>query len=94
VEIAWETPQGDTGAGTGEAFSDDAGTFWFFRPDNREVALKVLDGRLINGHFWVFFGSLSNVGYRVRVTDTETGDFRDYENPAGTLTSRADLAAF
>ena len=61
---------------------------------NVELAVKVLDGRSVNGHFWVFFGALSDVGYSVTVTDTETGAQRVYQNLHGTLASVADTSAF
>ncbi len=73
---------------------DDTGAFWFFSPSNTELLVKILDGRGINGHFWVFYGSLSDVSYDIRVTDTQTGDVRVYTNPAGTLASHADTEAF
>ena len=56
--------------------------------------MKVLDGRLVNGHFWVFYGALSDVHYMVNVTDTQTGVTVSYENPQGTLASVADTNAF
>ena len=72
----------------------DTGYFWFFDSANVELVIKVLDGRGINGHYWVFYGALSNVGYTVTVTDTQTGTVRSYENPSGTLASSADTSAF
>ena len=56
--------------------------------------LKVLDGRTLNGHFWVFYGALSNVGYTITITDTETQTVKTYVNPEGTLASVADTEAF
>ena len=52
----------------------DTGYFWFFDDANVELVVKVLDGRSVNGHFWVFFGALSDVGYSITVTDTATGE--------------------
>jgi hypothetical protein len=72
----------------------DTGSFWFFSPNNVELVIKVVDGRTFNGFFWVFYGALSNVEYTVTVTDTLTGVVKTYENPAGTLASVADTAAF
>lgn len=72
----------------------DTGNFWFFTPNNIDVVVKVLDGRAFNGKFWVFVGSLSNVGYTVTVTDTANGAVRTYTNPQGTIGSIADTAAF
>jgi hypothetical protein len=34
----------------------DTGYFWFFEDTNVELVVKVLDGRAINGHTWVFYG--------------------------------------
>ena len=53
----------------------------------------MLDGRAINGHFWVFFGALSNVEYSIGVTDTETGQTRTYTNPLGEFASVGDTEA-
>ncbi len=94
VEVAWELPGGEAGAGQAVPLTDDTGAFWFFGPDNLELMVKVLDGRALNGHFWVFFGALSDVEYTVTVTDTATGATRSYTNPAGTMASQADTTAF
>jgi len=56
--------------------------------------VKVLDGRPINGTFWVFSGALSNVEYTITVTDTTTGAVKTYFNPSGQLASVADTSAF
>jgi hypothetical protein len=72
----------------------DSGAFWFFQPSNIELVVKVLDGRTVNGHFWVFYGALSDVGYTITVTDTATGQSKTYTNPEHTLASRADTEAF
>ncbi len=74
--------------------TDDAGTFWFFREANVELMVKVLDGRPVNDHFWVFAGAMSNVHYEIDVTDTITGTTRTYPNPQGRLASLADTEAF
>ena len=50
VQATWWTAEGASGmAGTAEHATDDSGLFWFFRPDNWEVLIKVLDGCSING---------------------------------------------
>ena len=94
VEIAWKDFSGRTGAGQASALTGDTGTFWFFGPENIEVAVKVLDGRAGNGHWWVFFGALSNVEYTMTVTDTATGARKTYRNPKGRFASVGDTAAF
>ena len=50
--------------------SDESGMFWFFNSTNIELVVKTLDGRQLNGHYWLFFGALSNVEYWVTVRDT------------------------
>jgi Metallo-peptidase family M12/Fibronectin type III domain len=89
VEVEWENPHSEGDHGVGHVFagleSDPSGHFWFFTPDNLELSVKILDGRPVNGHFWVFWGGLSDVGYTIHVTDTESGESHDFENPPLTL---------
>ena len=70
-----------------------SGFFWFFNEQNIELAVKVLDGRGLNGQYWVFYGALSNVEYTVTVTDTNNGNQAIYTNEAGTLCGQADTEA-
>jgi ELWxxDGT repeat protein len=95
VEAQWRSFDGTTGTGKAVPLNGgDTGYFWFFGPENVEVVLKVLDGRAVNGKFWVFYGALSNVEYTLTVTDTETGRVKIYHNPSGRLASGADVDAF
>ncbi len=93
VEASWMV-SGRTGAGRAVPLTADTGGFWFFGAENVEVVLKVLDGRPVNQHRWVFYGALSDVEYHLTVTDTETGLTRRYVNPAGQLASVADTTGF
>jgi hypothetical protein len=63
--------------------SDEAGTFWFFAPDNTELTVKVLDGCVPSAHWWVFVSSASTVEYEVVVTDTTSGHVKTYRNELG-----------
>jgi ELWxxDGT repeat protein len=94
VEAVWRDFQGAEGAGVAVPLTADTGTFWFFNAANVEVIVKVLDGRGVNGHQWVFYGALSNVEYMLTVTDTVTGAVRRYYNPLGWLGSLGDTEAF
>jgi ELWxxDGT repeat protein len=94
VEASWTDFAGHSGSGVAVGLTGDTGYFWFFAPSNVEVVIKVLDGRAINGKFWVFYGALSSVEYTLKVTDTLTGAVRTYHNPSGQLASFADTSAF
>jgi hypothetical protein len=74
--------------------SADSGYFWFFSPSVVEVVAKVVDGRPLNGRFWVYYGALSNVEYTLTVTDTVTGSSIPYHNPSGRFASVGDIDAF
>ena len=60
-----------------------SGVLWFFRPDNWEMLIKVLDGCSINQRFWVLAAATTDVGYELRVRDTSTGRVASYTNPLG-----------
>ncbi|MCP4569603.1 MAG: hypothetical protein GY841_18655, partial [FCB group bacterium] len=96
VEVTWRNQHagGVEGPGRATAGTDDSGYFWFFDADNLELAVKLLDGRGVNGRFWFFYGGLSDVEYWITVTDTETGESRTYHNPPGEICGGADVSAF
>jgi hypothetical protein len=95
ARVSWRNPYtGETGTGKTLPLTGDTGAFWFFSPDNLELMIKVLDGTPVNGHFWVYYGALSNVEYTVSVTDTLTGTVKTYHNEPFQLASRADVSAF
>ena len=94
VRARWETADG-AGDATAWPLTADTGLYWFFGRNNVEMVIKVLDGCEINGHRWVFAGGLTDVAVTMTVTDTETGEVRPYENPAGTpFQPIQDLKAF
>lgn len=92
IEVEWKDFQGNMGVGQAVPLTSDTGYFWFFDDDNVELIIKVLDGRTLTGHWWIFYGALSSVEYRITVTDTETGSTKTYFNPSGNLGSRADTS--
>jgi hypothetical protein len=94
VEVEWRDFAGGSGFGIAAPLTADTGTFWFFEAANTELIVKVLDARAINGHFWVYYGALSNVEYTLRITDTATGVQRTYRNPSGEFASLGDVEAF
>ncbi len=84
VKAQWWRPKGASGAGLAVPESTvDSGLFRFFDSRNWEVLIKVLDGCANNGHMWVLGASTTDLGYRISVTDTVTGERRQYENEPG-----------
>jgi hypothetical protein len=75
------------------ALTPDSGYYWFFAPDNVELVVKVLDGRAVNGHYWVFYGGLTDVGFVLEVVDTETGARRTYRKDPGEMASAGHTKA-
>ena len=94
IEVAWTDFEGNTGVGYQSELTGDTGTFWFFTPNNIELVVKALDGRTINGNWWLFYGSLSNVQYEITVTDTMTDETKVYTNDLGNFGSVGDTEAF
>jgi hypothetical protein len=73
---------------------------WFSLPvftgseENPEVFVKILDGRSVTGHFWVFHAGLTDLGYVLSVTDTMTGEARNYRKEAGTACGGFETSHF
>jgi hypothetical protein len=104
VDVDWQDAAGG-GSGYAKPLSDESGYFWFFEPGNVELTVKVLDGRAINGHFWVFIASMTDVGFTMVVTDTANQGFcpltgptscptRTYVNPPSKNQNFIDVTAF
>ncbi len=94
VEVLRES-NGELGPGSVVPFSAaDSGLFSFFGPDNWELLVKVLDGCVLNGHYWVYSAATTDVRYVLTVTDTRTGIGARYENQAGKpAPARTDVKA-
>lgn len=78
VQVFWRTMQPREGLGTAVPITADGGWYWFFRPGNPEVFVKVLNGCTVNGFFWVFAGGMTDVETRLTVLDTATGAIETY----------------
>lgn len=98
IQAHWKdhNREGVYGLGTAVSVdvSDESGMFWFFSSSNIELVVKALDGTGVNGHFWVFFGALSDVEYWVTVRDTAGGRRRTYHNPPAENCGQSDITAF
>ena len=78
VRVHWSNPRdGSSGTGHARKLARDSGAFWFFTPDNLEVTVKVVDGRALNGHWWVFIASMTDL--RLEIETRQLGGV-----PAGT----------
>ena len=84
VEADWVTGTGASGKGHAVKLTDDSGYFWFFNPENVELLTKVLNACNPFGRHWVFAAGLTNVRVVLKVTDTQTGNVKFYENSQGT----------
>lgn len=94
ASVTWSAPDGRTGTGHPVAAASNTQGFSFFTQDNVDLSVKVLDGRALNGKFWVFYGSLTNVQFTLTVKDTQTGAQKTYMNNQGLNSSVADTSAF
>jgi hypothetical protein len=67
--------------------SDNSAYAWFYDGSNVEVTTKILDGRALTGHFWVFIASMTDRPFIVTITDLHTPAFcvdsASAEPPAG-----------
>jgi hypothetical protein len=81
VELEWQNQfNGTSGTGRSLARSDAAGFFSFGDPSNLELMVKLLDfGDVVK----VFWGQLTNLRYRLIVTDLKTGQAKTYQNTPG-----------
>ena len=72
-----------SGQGTAVAMTADTGYFWFFSSTNVEMVVKVLGACVINSHYWVFAGGLTNTAVTLTVTDMQTGAVKPYTTTLG-----------
>ena len=66
---------GSTIVGRSAGWSSDKGVLYsLFDSDNPEALVKVLDGRSVNGHWWLDLAVTSDLHTATRVTHRDTGD--------------------
>lgn len=101
VAVHWKISGGPEGVGVPVQLTRESGYFWFFDHDNIEVTAKILDGRLVNGHFWVFLSSLTSLETEITVTRCPNGPSsgapcltKTYVQPEGHNLSIIDLSTF
>ena len=96
VRINWWNGEGQNGtARVVHAGTNASGLFRFFHQTNWEVLVKLLDGCPHSAYIWFFGAATTDFGYRIVVTDTVTGGFREYENePGQPAPAITDVVAF
>lgn len=101
VRVEWSTPDGALrGEGWAVPLSKESGTFWFFEPSNPEVLVKILDGRPVNGKWWVFISSNTNLEFKVHVGQRNDDVLHPaypettYVSPAGANKNFIDVTTF
>lgn len=62
--------------------------------NNVEVFVKIVNATSLDGHYWVFFGGLTDFEYTLTVTDTSTGKVRSYTKPSGSACGGFDTTGF
>jgi PKD repeat protein len=63
-------------------------------PNNAEVFVKILDGRGLNGQYWVFVGHVTDLIYDLTVTEVATGFSKTYHKVAGDQKGQSDTSGF
>ena len=63
-------------------------------PSNPEIFIKILDGRPVNGFWWVFYGHLTDLIYDITVKENATGITKTYHKDAGNAAGGFDTSAF
>lgn len=104
--VEWRNPRdGSRGTGSITKLTDESAAFWFFSPSNVEITLKVLDGRPLNGHWWVFLASMTDLETKVTVLENVDNCLllpvfppacptRTYQQAAGSNRNFIDVRAF
>ena len=93
ASVRWSNPRdGSSGTGHARPLARDSGAFWFFSPDNLEVTVKILDGRAINGRWWVFIASMTDLRFEVDISRAG-GPVKTYVQAAGANRNFIDVDA-
>ncbi|HWN45142.1 MAG TPA: choice-of-anchor B family protein, partial [Thermoanaerobaculia bacterium] len=87
VEVDWSN-QFDGSSGRAKAVK--SGFFSFGDPSNLELMVKILDD---GSHWKLYYGQLTNLGFSLRVTDTETGKVSVFANGPNNCGGIAELGA-
>jgi hypothetical protein len=101
VQVHWQNPYGP-GEGTGKpvVLTPQSGYFYFFDRSNVELTVKLLDGRPVNGRWWLFIASMTTVELEIEVTQCPPEGLgipcltRTYVQPPGQNRNFVDTSTF
>jgi hypothetical protein len=68
--------------------------FGFSSAQAVEVVVRIQDTRPFASRFDIYYGGLTDVGYSILVTNTQTGASRVYTNAVGTVGGGVDRTSF
>lgn len=95
VSVTWRDPVQDVIRDANVVkVTEDTGTFWFFRAEEPEGLVKVLDGTPLNQHYWVFAGGLGPFDTDLLVTRSASGEQAAYRIAGDGGAVVFDLQAF
>ena len=77
-----------------ETLTTKSGWFWFDWNQIPDAVAKVLDGRSVNGHYWIAVSTLTDDPLTLTVTDTVTGRSREYHGALGQPLAVMDRETF
>lgn len=92
LELDWRNQfDSSSGVGKGKKLSDLTAAFSFTDPANLELLVKTLD---FGDRVLVLYGTLSNLEYNLRITETTSGRVKTYHNAANNYCGGLDNNAF
>ena len=94
-EVSVERPgAGEVPPAQGRLLLGETAAFSGLDGKDSDVWVNLIDGRPVNGRFWIFAASLEGEEFVLRVRDRETGASRSYRHPGGFLAALSDSGAF
>lgn len=84
VTLSWEDASGELMDGAANVFTNSSGGFALSGPGGSlDAFVKILDGRLNNGSFWVYLSAMTNLPMTFTVTDTLSNISKEYQSTPG-----------
>ena len=77
-----------------ETLTTKSGWFWFDWNQIPDAVARVLDGRSVNGHYWIALSTLTDDPLTLTVIDTVTGRSREYHGAPGQPLAVVDRETF